>query len=54
MSRHSTTAGIDIGDKHSHLYLLDTESGEMIEERARCARAPRRSRGTSREVTGCR
>jgi transposase len=32
MSRHSTTAGIDIGDKHSHLYLLDTQSGEVIEE----------------------
>jgi len=32
MSRHSTTAGIDIGDRHSHLCLLDTESGEVIEE----------------------
>ncbi|PLS83841.1 MAG: hypothetical protein CYG60_21155 [Actinobacteria bacterium] len=24
--------GLDLGDKHSHLCLLDTESGEVMEE----------------------
>jgi hypothetical protein len=28
----SMTLGIDLGDKYSHLCLLDTESGEVIEE----------------------
>lgn len=27
-----TTAGLDLGDKYSHLCLLDTRSGEIIEE----------------------
>lgn len=33
-SREQTkrTAGLDLGDKHTHLCLLDTESGEVIEE----------------------
>jgi transposase len=26
------TAGLDLGDKHSHLCLLDTASGEVMEE----------------------
>src|ERR671921_306703 len=26
------TAGMDLGDKYSHLCLIDTESGELIEE----------------------
>lgn len=26
------TAGLDLGDKHSHLCLLDTDSGEVLEE----------------------
>ena len=26
------TAGLDLGDKHSHLCLIDTDSGEVIEE----------------------
>jgi hypothetical protein len=26
------TAGLDLGDKYSYLCLLDTESGEVIEE----------------------
>jgi len=30
--RRRTTAGLDLGDKHSHLCLIDTESGEVIEE----------------------
>jgi transposase len=29
---HDLTAGIDIGDRYSHLCLLDTHSGEVIEE----------------------
>jgi transposase len=29
---HDVTAAIDIGDRYSHLCLLDTESGEVIEE----------------------
>lgn len=29
---HNVTAGIDIGDRYSHLCLLDTDSGEVIEE----------------------
>jgi len=29
---HDVTAGIDIGDRYSHLCLLDTHSGEVIEE----------------------
>ncbi len=28
----SMTVGIDLGDKYSHLCLIDTESGEVIEE----------------------
>ena len=31
------TAGLDLGDKYSHLCLLDAESGEIIEERVGCA-----------------
>lgn len=30
--RTRTTAGLDLGDKYSHLCLLDTESGELVEE----------------------
>jgi hypothetical protein len=26
------TAGLDLGDKYSHLCLLDTASGEVVEE----------------------
>ncbi len=32
MSRPLVTAGVDIGDRNSHLCLIDTESGEVIEE----------------------
>lgn len=31
-TQHTITAGIDLGDRYSHLCLLDTESGEVIEE----------------------
>jgi hypothetical protein len=27
-----TTAGLDLGDKYSYLCLIDTQSGEVIEE----------------------
>jgi transposase len=27
-----TTAGLDLGDKYSYLCLIDTESGEVVEE----------------------
>ena len=30
--RPKTTAGLDLGDKYSYLCLIDTESGEVIEE----------------------
>jgi transposase len=30
--RMKMTAGMDLGDKYSHLCLIDTESGELIEE----------------------
>jgi hypothetical protein len=30
--RQRMTAGLDLGDKYSHLCLLDTENGEVIEE----------------------
>jgi len=30
--RPKTTAGLDIGDKYSYLCLIDTESGEVVEE----------------------
>lgn len=29
---HAITAGIDLGDRYSHLCLLDTDSGEILEE----------------------
>lgn len=32
MTQHSVTLGIDVGDRHSHLCLLDTKAGEIVEE----------------------
>ena len=32
MSHLELTAGIDLSDRHSHLCLLGTESGEVIEQ----------------------
>ena len=29
---HAVIAGIDLGDRYSHLCMLDVESGEVIEE----------------------
>jgi hypothetical protein len=34
------TAGVDIGDKYSYLCLIDTQSGEVIEEGLLCAAYP--------------
>ncbi len=31
-SQPSVTAGIDLGDRHSHICLIDTENGEVVEE----------------------
>jgi hypothetical protein len=30
--RPKTTAGLDLGDRYSYLCLIDTQSGEVIEE----------------------
>jgi hypothetical protein len=30
--RQQTTAGLDLGDRYSYLCLLDTQSGDVIEE----------------------
>ena len=40
------TAGLDLGDKHSYLCLIDQQSGQMIEEgRLRTTEAAHHSRG---------
>lgn len=31
-SQPNVTVGIDLGDHHSHLCLIDTENGEVLEE----------------------
>jgi hypothetical protein len=37
------TAGLDLGDKYSYLCLIDTESGEIMEEGLLCALPPKPS-----------
>ena len=37
------TAGLDLGDKYSHLCVIDTQSGEVIEESLLCAPPPKPS-----------
>jgi hypothetical protein len=37
------TAGLDLGDKHSYLCLIDQQSGEVIEEGLLCAPPPQPS-----------
>ncbi len=32
MAHPSITVGVDVGDRHSHLCLIDTQSGEVLEE----------------------
>jgi hypothetical protein len=39
----NVTAGLDLGDKYSYLCLLDTESGEVMEEGLLCALPPKPS-----------
>jgi hypothetical protein len=29
---YNITTGIDLGDRHSHLCLLDTKAGKMLDE----------------------
>jgi transposase len=40
MTHNSLTLGIDVGDRYSHLCLLSTETGEILEE-SRIATTPR-------------
>jgi hypothetical protein len=41
--QHKMTAGLDLGDKYSYLCLIETESGEVIEEGLLCAQPQRPS-----------
>jgi hypothetical protein len=50
--RPNMTAGLDIGDKHSYLCLLDTASGEVMEE-GRLRTTPRLSGGASPPSSPC-
>jgi transposase len=43
------TAGLDLGDKHSHLCLIDTASGEIVEE----ARVRTTPEALERRFSGC-
>lgn len=47
-SQLDVTVGIDLGDRHSHLCLLDTRSGEVIEE----SRIPTTQKGFERRFSG--
>lgn len=48
-SQLDVTVGIDLGDRHSHLCLVDTQSGEIIEE----SRIPTTQKGFERRFSGC-
>ena len=48
-SQPNLTVGIDLGDRHSHLCLIDTPSGEVIEE----GRIPTNPKGFERRFSGC-
>ncbi len=37
------TAGLDLGDKYSYLCLIDTQSGEIMEEGLLCPPPPKPS-----------
>jgi hypothetical protein len=41
------TAGLDLGDKYSHLCLLDTASGEVMKVGLLCAPPPKPSEDAS-------
>lgn len=45
---HAITAGIDLGDRYSHLCLLDTDSGEILEE----SRIPTTQKAFERRFSG--
>jgi len=30
-AQHKMTAGLDLGDRHSYLCLIDTDNGEVVE-----------------------
>ncbi len=47
-SQPSVTVGIDLGDRHSHLCALDTNSGEVLEE----SRVPTNPRAFQRRFAG--
>jgi len=47
------TAGLDLGDKYSYLCLIDTVSGEVIEEGLLCALLLRPSGGASLPSPRC-
>ena len=48
-SQPDITVGIDLGDRHSHLCLIDAESGEVVEE----GRIPTTQKGFERRFFGC-
>ena len=47
------TAGVDLGEKYSYLYLIDTQSGEVIEEGLLCAPPQRQSGAASIRNSRC-
>jgi hypothetical protein len=49
--RPKVTAGLDLGDRYSYLCLIDTESGEVVEEGLLCA-PPRRLLGGASLLSG--
>jgi len=49
LSQPSVTVGIDLGDRHSHLCVLETASGEIVEE----GRVPTTPKGFERRFSGC-
>ena len=46
--RHPLTAGIDLGDRYTHVCLLDSENGEVIEE----SRIPTNQKAFQRRFSG--
>lgn len=46
--RHALTAGIDLGDRYTHVCLLDSENGEVIEE----SRIPTNTKAFERRFSG--
>jgi hypothetical protein len=50
MAQLEITAGLDLGDRYSHLCLIDTRTGDVLKERCASPRTPRPSGGASREA----